>query len=128
VLNISNLPGSEEDLIVQLIEYSVQTHVDDISSLATAFRLKQNVPNPFNPATTIEYQIPADASDHVTLKVYDMRGAVVNTLVDRVESPGLHSVVWYGRDQTGTLVSSGVYFYRLKAGNFIQSNKMILMR
>jgi Tol biopolymer transport system component len=94
----------------------------------TAFSLSQNVPNPFNPVTTIEYQIPAGAADRVTLKVYDMRGAVVNTLIDRVESPGVHSVVWDATDATGNRVSSGVYIYRLRAGEFTQSNKMILMR
>ncbi len=92
------------------------------------YKLGQNSPNPFNPVTTIEYQIASGSSDRVTLKVFDLRGAVVKTLVDRVESPGMHSVIWNGRDDSGNTVSSGVYIYQIKAGNFIQSNKMILMR
>lgn len=90
--------------------------------------LAQNAPNPFNPVTTIEYRLPAGASERVTLKVYDLRGAVVNTLVDHVENAGVHSVVWNGTDGNGNTVSSGVYIYQLRAGDFVQSKKMILMR
>ncbi|MFA6471186.1 MAG: FlgD immunoglobulin-like domain containing protein, partial [Candidatus Latescibacterota bacterium] len=92
------------------------------------YQLGQNSPNPFNPSTAIEYQIASGSSDRVTLKVYDLRGAVVKTLVDRVESPGMHSVIWNGRDDSGNIASSGIYIYQIKAGNFVQSNKMTLMR
>ena len=90
--------------------------------------MDQNYPNPFNPVTTIEYQIPVGSYDRVILKVYDMRGSLVNTLVDRFESPGIHSAVWDGRDDSGNMVSSGIYIYQLKADDFVKSNKMILMR
>jgi hypothetical protein len=94
----------------------------------SVFNVSQNYPNPFNPVTTLEYAVPAGTDDRITLKVYNMRGTMVNTLVDHVESPGVHSVVWDGRDYAGNTMSSGVYIYRLKAGNFVQSNKMMLMR
>ncbi|MFC1539409.1 right-handed parallel beta-helix repeat-containing protein [Candidatus Latescibacterota bacterium] len=93
-----------------------------------SFMLYQNAPNPFNPLTTIEYAIPAGKSEYVILNVYDIRGALVRTLVDHIGSPGIHSVVWDGTDESGNNVSSGIYIYMLQAGEFRKSNKMILMR
>jgi len=85
------------------------------------FRLFQNFPNPFNPATTIRYAIPRRA--HVTLSVYTTLGQLVTTLVDRVEEAGAHSVKF-----DGTSLSSGVYFYRLQAGNYTNTMKMTVLR
>ena len=65
---------------------------------------------------------------NVKLNVYDLRGALVKTLVDEVRSPGHHSVVWEANDNYGHKVSSGIYIYQLQAGEFTKSNKMILMR
>jgi hypothetical protein len=88
--------------------------------------LYQNHPNPFNPATTIVYYLPVDC--HVTLDVYDLRGNSVIRLADEHESRGPHEVSWDGRDKGGKDVSSGVYFYRLKAGKMEISRKMVLAR
>jgi probable HAF family extracellular repeat protein len=87
----------------------------------TAFRLHQNYPNPFNPRTTISYDVPRAA--HVRLKVYDVFGREVATLVDDVQEPGVQSVVW-----DATNMASGVYFYRLLVGGFVETKKMVLMR
>ncbi len=87
-----------------------------------------NYPNPFNPFTTIQYIIPVSATGDVNLRVYDIRGALVKTLVDQVTNPGTHSIVWDGTDKYGNKTSSGVYIYQLKVGEFTKSNKMILMR
>jgi Tol biopolymer transport system component len=130
------LTEQQADDLISFAEHiiAVIEETDGTAKIAVAeqnpipYQLSQNAPNPFNPVTTIEFQIPAASSDRVTVKVYDMRGAVVNTLVDRVERPGVHSVVWDGTDDSGNRVSSGVYIYQLKAGNFVQSNKMTLMR
>ncbi|MDH4038530.1 MAG: T9SS type A sorting domain-containing protein [Candidatus Krumholzibacteria bacterium] len=93
------------------------------------FALMQNRPNPFNPTTTIEYAIPASASSlRVSVSVFDVAGRLVRTLVDRTEAPGLHSVVWDGRDDRGVAVSSGVYFYRINAGSFRADRKMVLLK
>jgi len=92
------------------------------------FSVKVPYPNPFNPITTIEYGIPDGISGYVTLKVYDLRGALVTTLVNQAGSPGMYSVVWDGTDISGNKVSSGVYVYTLQAGEFTRSNKMMLMR
>jgi flagellar hook assembly protein FlgD len=88
--------------------------------------LHHNFPNPFNPTTTIKYDLK-DAGK-VTLKVYNMLGQEVRTLVSRNESAGFKSVVWDGRDNSGKMVSSGLYIYRLEAGKFIKSHKMLLVK
>ena len=88
--------------------------------------LKQNHPNPFNPATTIDYYLPE--SGPVSLDVYDASGKLIVRLVDSVQEKGNHSVEWSGRDSRGGLVGSGVYFYRISSNKKTQSRKMILLR
>jgi len=85
------------------------------------------IPNPFNPATTIRYDVPA-VGGLVTLKVYDARGSLVRTLVDGVETGGEKSVVWDGRNDGGSPVATGVYFYRLTAFGFDETRKMMLLK
>jgi hypothetical protein len=85
------------------------------------FALSQNIPNPFNPTTEIRYQIPEDV--HVTLKVYDVLGQDVMTLVDDDQAAGYKVVTL-----DGTKLSSGMYFYRIQAGNFTESRKLLLLK
>jgi hypothetical protein len=102
----------------------VTTGVED--QTPKAFALYQNVPNPFNPMTTIRYSLP-EASD-VTLVVYDAAGRRVRTLVDTAMPPGNQAAAWDGLDNDGKRVASGVYFYRLEAGSFVQTRRMVLIR
>jgi flagellar hook capping protein FlgD len=88
--------------------------------------LSQNVPNPFNPTTLIRYELPE--AEHVTLAVYDANGTLVRTLVDEVRPIGKNEITWDGRSDTGNAVGSGVYFYRIAAGSFSQSRKMVLLK
>jgi hypothetical protein len=89
--------------------------------------LEQNIPNPFNPTTTISFGLRQRAQ--VTLRVYDVRGALVRTLLDEERGPGAaHEVVWDGRDNAGRKVSSGVYFYRMATPGFTQTLKMVLLK
>ena len=90
------------------------------------FVLEQNYPNPFNPGTSIRYEI--SRATHVTITVFDALGRTVRTLVDRAISAGAHSTVWNGRDSRGSRVASGLYFYRLEAGDFQQTAKMLLVK
>ncbi len=84
-----------------------------------AFNLEQNYPNPFNPSTTIKYQLPI--SGRVTLKVYDVLGREVATLLNEVRQPGIYTVQWNaGR------MASGMYFYRMQAGSFVETKKLVL--
>ncbi len=92
----------------------------------TNYRLAQNYPNPFNPATTISYQIPR--AGHVELNIYDVSGRLVRKLVDSQKSEGLHSVEWNGKDNSSRSVSSGIYFYRMKSSDFVETKRMVLLR
>ncbi|UCE23891.1 MAG: M28 family peptidase [Candidatus Zixiibacteriota bacterium] len=96
------------------------------SALPADFALRQNYPNPFNPGTEIVYSLPKSA--HVTLAVYNILGQKVATLVDARRDAGTHHVFWYGTDEGGQAVATGIYLYRLEAGNFKESKKMLLLR
>ena len=96
------------------------------SNLPTEFSLAQNHPNPFNPETTIEFSLPQPSE--VKVEIFDMLGKRVQTLVNQHQSAGRYSVVWDGRDEKGQLVSSGVFIYKLRAGSFVQSRKMVVLR
>jgi hypothetical protein len=91
-----------------------------------AFRLMQNVPNPFNPATTIAFELP-EAVD-VDVAVYNLVGQRLRTLVSEHKAPGRYQVVWDGKDDSKRDVSSGVYFYRYRAGDFWATRRMLLVR
>ncbi len=97
------------------------TGVNDKENVPAAFKLSQNYPNPFNPVTTINYSIPSNGN--VQLKVYDILGREVASLVNETKTPGNYKVNFNANN-----LASGVYFYRLQAGNFIQTKKMILMK
>ncbi|HUU29014.1 MAG TPA: serine hydrolase [archaeon] len=96
--------------------------------LPKVFSLAQNSPNPFNPATTISYSVPEGNQEYVTLKVYDLRGRLVRTLVQDAREAGNYTVFWDGTDETGRRISSGVYLYRMKAGEFVQTRKMVILK
>ncbi|MFQ6093580.1 MAG: FlgD immunoglobulin-like domain containing protein, partial [bacterium] len=93
------------------------------------YALEQNYPNPFNPTTSIQYSVVSDQSlPHVTLKIYNILGQEVRTLVDEPKEAGYYSATWDGKDDRGENVSSGIYFYSLHAGDFGETKKMVLMR
>ena len=85
-----------------------------------------NDPNPFNPTTTISYQLPADSKVHIS--IFNIKGQKVKTLVNEILPAGEHSAIWNGRDSNGNRVGSGIYFYKLKAGDFQKVKKMILIK
>ncbi|MFC1574097.1 SBBP repeat-containing protein, partial [Candidatus Latescibacterota bacterium] len=101
---------------------------EELTQIPEKYTLDNNYPNPFNPSTTISYAIPAGTSEHVSLKVYDLRGALVRTIVNEIGNPGTHSVVWDGTDESGNRVSSGVYIYQLKAGKFTGTKRMLFIK
>jgi YVTN family beta-propeller protein len=90
------------------------------------FALAQNVPNPFNPTTTIVFSLPEKG--HVNLSIYNVEGKLINTLVDETHTAGAKKVTWNGTDARGGKVSSGVYFYRLRMGKRVLTRKLIMLR
>ncbi|RMF67116.1 MAG: T9SS C-terminal target domain-containing protein [Calditrichaeota bacterium] len=99
-------------------------------ALPQAFDLAQNYPNPFNPTTTIRYAIPTSVANgtRVVLEIFNIAGQRVRTLLDAEKQPGEYVAIWDGRDDSGRVVGSGVYVYRLRAKAFVASHKMILMK
>jgi len=94
-----------------------------ISSLA------QNSPNPFNPSTTISYTVAsAESLVKVKLEVFNIRGQLIRTLVNELAAPGEYSFFWQGLDDHGEELSSGMYFYRLQAGDFVATRKMVIVK
>jgi hypothetical protein len=92
-----------------------------------ALALRQNEPNPFNPLTTIRYEVPAAGAD-VKIEVFDLSGHRVRTLVNGHSPAGFHSVDWDGRSDAGEALGSGVYFYRLRAGSAVKNEKMMMLK
>ncbi|MBN2185552.1 MAG: T9SS type A sorting domain-containing protein [Candidatus Krumholzibacteriota bacterium] len=90
------------------------------------FALAQNIPNPFNPNTTIKFDIPLKS--RVRIVIYNASGQLVSTLADRIFEEGRQTLTWQGKDSAGHDVSSGVYFCRMEADQFVQTRKMILLR
>ena len=90
------------------------------------YTLSQNYPNPFNPATKIEYAV--QQSGHVIIRVYNLRGEIVRTIVDEQLSMGEYVAVWDGKNETGISVASGQYFYQLSVGDFVTSKKLLLLK
>jgi hypothetical protein len=99
---------------------------DDGAQVPGTFSLAQNYPNPFNPNTSIGYTLGATA--HVTLEIVNMNGQVVRTLVDETQTAGEHAVSWDAINDDGKRVASGVYLYRLRAGDYVDSRKMTLLK
>lgn len=94
--------------------------------IPTDFALGQNYPNPFNPTTVISFEIPVET--FVTVRIYDMLGNEVKTLVNEVKSAGVYSMQWAGDNNAGNIVSAGTYLYRISAGEFTQTKKMVFLK
>ena len=123
--NVAHFPDSGYAIINVL---DATTGVQDDNNQPYEFSLSQNYPNPFNPSTKIKFEIPGKTRNDnilVTLKIYDVLGNEVATLVNSEKPPGNYEVTFNAGKYN---LPSGVYFYRLKAGNFIESKKMILLR
>ena len=100
--------------------------VDNVSSVPEQFALHHNHPNPFNPITSLRYDLPEQAQ--VTLTIYNMLGREVSQLVNTVQEAGYRSVQWNATDSFGKPVSAGVYLYQIQAGEFVQTKKMVLLK
>ena len=109
-------------------ETGVTVGVEDntLAGLPEKYQLMQNYPNPFNPTTTIRYALP-QTSD-VEVIIFNVLGQKVRSLVNQKQEAGYQQVVWDGRNESRLRVSSGIYFYRLKAGTYVKSKKMMVLK
>lgn len=108
---------------------TIQTPATDVeieTSVPKEFSLSNNWPNPFNPNTSFKYSLPRE--EKVEVKIFDLQGRLVATLVDNIQAPGTYKVTWNGKNDNGIPIASGAYIYQFRAGNFTQTKKMILLR
>jgi len=98
----------------------------DSDVIPQVFALHQNYPNPFNPVTTLRYDLPEQG--FVTITIYDMLGREIRTLVNTTQNAGFKSVIWNATNDYGKPVSAGVYLYKIQAGEFVQTKKMVLLK
>jgi hypothetical protein len=136
---IANLPGTSADpeLLNVSCEYPqvnnpsiINTSVASANSdklIPTNFYLEQNYPNPFNPSTKISFDIP-QSDNFVSLKIYDLLGKNIATIINKTRSVGRHEVEWNGMDALNNDAASGMYFYELRSGSFVSRKKMLLIR
>jgi hypothetical protein len=127
ILTFSNyLTNTQGERLVYIADKIIGLYSDDspsaeIDLYPKEYSLQQNYPNPFNPTTTIEYKIPKDG--YVSLKVYDIKGKEITSLVDKYQSTGSYIVMWDASN-----FSSGVYFYRIIAGDYSATKRMVLKK
>ena len=108
------------------ITTSINPRPEEMVSLPKKFELFQNYPNPFNPETFIKYQLPQNTD--ISIKVYNIYGQLVKTLLDEKRDAGYYSVIWNGLDNKDQRVASGIYFYKLHSEKFVKIKKMIVVR
>jgi hypothetical protein len=114
-------PGAIDNISLTSAKTSVTAADASGRTVPERFALEQNYPNPFNPTTMITFALPTQA--HATLKIFDLLGREIAVLVDGAKQPGEYSVQW-----TGEGLQSGVYFYRLSAGSFVDTKKLLLIK
>lgn len=121
--------GSEEATTMSYILKLLPgiTTVDHQEATVSEYELYDNYPNPFNPSTTITYAIMGNYQSDVKLNIYNELGRQIRTLVNQMQTAGLYSVTWDGQNNSTQKVSSGLYFYTLQVGNFVQTKKMLLI-
>ncbi|MFC1730708.1 T9SS type A sorting domain-containing protein [candidate division KSB1 bacterium] len=127
VVTIPNLTIVKDNyrLTVSIDPTTVSSPNDELE-IPTDFMLRVNYPNPFNPTTTIKFDIPKQV--HVKIKIFNILGQVVKDLVDEEKEAGFHEIMWNGTNEAGLHVSSGLYFYRIQAGEFSAVKKMLLIK
>lgn len=108
--------------------WQTTVYIEVNSSVIKEDLLLPNVPNPFNPETTIQYQLSGTEARSTSLIVYNTLGQKVRVLAEGMQQPGVYSIRWDGKDDLGRFVASGIYIYRLSSGAFLQSRQMVLLK
>jgi len=123
----SNIEGNDYGRSIIQSGWVDPVSADDQSEIVPdELELRQNHPNPFNAGTRIEFTLPRDG--YTELRIYNLLGELVTTLVQQPLATGTHSVIWDGRDSEGDLAASGIYFYHLLSGDYVSAKKMMLLK
>ena len=112
--------------VSQIVTVEESAGSSEISYIPTAFDLHQNYPNPFNPKTKISFDVPKIFK--ISIEIFNIYGQKIQTLLNNEIQPGLHSLVWDGRDKNGKELSSGIYLCRMRSESFFKSQKLILLK
>jgi len=111
---------------IYIVGSSGSSSVKNINIFPSSSKLEQNYPNPFNPSTTIRYILAGP--ENISIKIYNVSGQVIKEITRDQNQAGEYEVVWDGKNDFGNRVSSGTYFYQIKAGNYVEAKKMILIK
>jgi hypothetical protein len=111
----------QDGIILKTTNGGVTYAEEEINDLILDYYLSNNYPNPFNPSTKIRYSVPHPSK--VTIKVFDVLGNELETLMNEEKPAGTYEITWYAEN-----LPSGVYFYRIQAGNYVETKKMVLMK
>jgi hypothetical protein len=126
----SHAGGTSYDIWANVLAWDIPGDVHDPATTdrlpATAFRLDQNYPNPFNPATVISFAVAKD--DYTVLKIYDLNGRLIKTLLNEFKTAGCYVLQWNGKNEKDVTVPSGMYWYRLLSGGFNEVKRMLLLK
>ncbi|MBN2008352.1 T9SS type A sorting domain-containing protein [candidate division KSB1 bacterium] len=129
-LNLRDMPDAympgTSSFTVKVVRSLAPTSVDRQLAIPTEFAMQQNYPNPFNPSTLIYYQLPG--SNHVRMDVFNVLGQHTRTLINADQPAGYYQLHWDGRNDAGIIVAGGVYMYRIQAGSFCETKKMLFLR
>jgi hypothetical protein len=128
-MKVENQADPSDTVALTFTFSTMPTDIRDKKQILTGtYQLLPNYPNPFNPETTIPFEIGGSQAVAAKLSVYNIIGQQVAVPLNKVFSPGLYEILWDGKDKSGKPVSSGLYFYELSAGNFRMLGKMILLK
>ncbi len=117
---------SQQNLKLNINLISTVTKIENQTYIPRSFGLSQNFPNPFNSETSIQIQLPEKC--FVSLTIYNVLGQKVRILINEIKEPGRYTSIWDGQDDHGLVVSSGIYLYRLEAGDFVQTKKLLFFK
>ena len=134
VYNLFDIINFTSGLVSGSINEPVEFYIDQggsldnryQSSIPNNFDLYDAYPNPFNPKTTLRYDLPQNSM--VTITIYDMLGRAINTIVNEVQNAGNQSIIWDGTNSSGNRVSSGTYIYQIEAGDYHNIKQMVLLK
>nr|MBN2278701.1 T9SS type A sorting domain-containing protein [candidate division Zixibacteria bacterium] len=122
----TDIDGSIDDSLIVSNDILLDVNDDSGGLLPATFNISQNYPNPFNPQTNIEYSLPTRSQ--VNIDIYNILGQKVRTLVDKSQPAGEYRIIWDSNDDSGIKVSTGIYFYRFQAGEYVETKKMLLIK
>jgi hypothetical protein len=120
--------GTNKETLHPAITIMATKEALQAKEIPEAFALHANYPNPFNPTTTIEFDVPVGTYNYTSLRIYDVSGKLVKTLIDEPMEPGYHSVIWDGKDDDGKSVNSGVYIYKMTTESYHKTRRCILLK